>query len=129
MDLKIRVDGRELDGCYDELCWGNGCVLGGSLCMPKDFVPDDGLGSYVFVPSKGHMAFICILINLIRQKNDYIEKHARVGRGKKMTISRADKGPIVANLDGEMLSAPGEWIVEMRPESVRFVVPRGVRLP
>ena len=129
MDLKIRVDGKEMNGSYDELCWGNGCVLGGSLCMPRGFVPDDGLGSYVFVPSKGHMAFISILINLIRQKSDYIEKHARVGHGKKMSIARADKGPIVANLDGEMLSAPGEWTVEMRPESVRFVVPRGVRLP
>ena len=129
MDLKIRVDGRELDGCYDELCWGNGCVLGGSLCMPEGFVPNDGLGSYVFVPAKGHLAFIGILINLIRQRGDYIEKHARVGHGKKMTIARADRGPIVVNLDGEMLSAPGEWTVEMRPESVRFVVPRGVRLP
>ena len=129
MDLKIRVDGREMDGCYDELCWGNGCVLGGSLCMPKGFVPNDGLGSYVFVPSKGHLSFIRILINLIRQKNMYIEKNARVGHGKKMTISRADRGPIVVNLDGEMLTAPGEWTVEVRPDSVQFVVPRGVRLP
>ena len=46
-----------------------------------------------------------------------------------MTIMREDRGPIVANLDGEMLTAPGEWTVEMRPESVQFVVPRGVRLP
>lgn len=128
MDLKIRVDGRDLDGCYDELCWGNGCALGGSLCMPEGFVPNDGLGSYVLVPAKGHLAFIGILINLIRQKNEYIEKHARVGKGKKMTMIRADKGPIVVNLDGEMISAPGEWTVEIRQESVRFVVPRGVRL-
>lgn len=129
MDLKIRVDGREMDGCYDELCIGNGCVLGGSLCMPQGFVPNDGLGSYVFVPSKGHLAFIRILNNLIRQKSLFIEKHARVGHGKKMTISRRDHGPIVANLDGEMLAAPGEWTVEIRPESVQFVVPRGVKLP
>ena len=129
MDLRIRVDGKEMNGYYDELCWGNGCVLGGSLCMPKGFVPNDGLGSYVLVPAKGHLAFIRILINLIRQKNDYIEKNARVGPGKKMTIMRSDRGPIVVNLDGEMLSAPGEWTVEMRPSSVRFVVPRGVRLP
>ena len=46
-----------------------------------------------------------------------------------MTISRADRGPIVVNLDGEMLTAPGEWTVEVRPDSVQFVVPRGVRLP
>ena len=129
MDLRIRVDGREMDGCYDELCWGNGCVLGGSLCMPKGFVPNDGLGGYVFVPSKGQLAFIRILRNLISQKSDYIEKHARVGHGKKMTLMRSDRGPIVVNLDGEMLSAPGEWTIEMRPASVRFVVPRGVRLP
>ena len=129
MDLRIRVDGKEMNGYYDELCWGNGCVLGGSLCMPKGFVPNDGLGSYVLVPAKGHLAFIRILINLIRQKNDYIEKNARAGHGKKMTIMRSDRGPIVVNLDGEMLSAPGEWTVEMRPSSVRFVVPRGVRLP
>ena len=129
MDLRIRVDGREMDGCYDELCWGNGCVLGGSLCMPEGFTPNDGLGSYVFVPAKGYLAFIRILVNLIRQRGDYIEKHARVGHGKKMSIMRADRGPIVANLDGEMLAAPGEWTVEMRPASVRFVVPRGVRLP
>ena len=129
MDLRIRVDDREMSGCYDELCWGNGCVLGGSLCMPTDFVPNDALGSYVFVPSKGLLAFIRILIHLIRRDNDYIEKHARVGHGKKMTITRADHGEIVVNLDGEMLAAPGEWTVEMRPASVRFVVPRGVRLP
>lgn len=128
MDLRIRVDGRELDGCYDELCWGNGCVLGGSLCMPKGFVPNDGMGSYVLVPAKGHLAFVSILINLIRQRSEYIEKHARVGHGKKMSVMRVDGGPIVANLDGEMLSAEGEWTVEMRPASVRFVVPRGVRL-
>lgn len=91
-------------------------------------MPNDGLGSYVLVPAKGHLAFIGILINLIRQKNEYIEKHARVGKGKKMTMIRADKGPIVVNLDGEMISAPGEWTVEIRQESVRFVVPRGVRL-
>ncbi|MDD7641431.1 MAG: diacylglycerol kinase family protein [bacterium] len=129
MDLKIRVDGREMDGCYDELCCGNGCVLGGSLCMPQGFVPNDGLESYVFVPSKGHLAFIRILINLIRQKSAFIEKHARVGHGKKVTLSRRDHGPIVANLDGEMIAAPGEWTVEIRPDSVQFVVPRGVKLP
>ncbi len=129
MDLKIRVDGKEMDGCYDELCWGNGCVLGGSLCMPEGFEPNDGLGGYVFVPSKGHLAFIRILINLIRQKSAYIHAHARVGKGKKLTVSRTDGGPIVANLDGEMITAPGEWSVEMRPDSVRFVVPRGVKLP
>ena len=97
--------------------------------MPQGFVPNDGLGSYVFVPSKGHLAFIRILINLIRQKSVFIQKHARVGHGKKMTISRRDHGPIVANLDGEMLAAPGEWTVEIRPDSVQFVVPRGVKLP
>ena len=129
MDLRIRVDGRQLDGFYDELCWGNGCVLGGSLCMPKGFVPNDKLGSYVLVPSKGLLAFVGILINLIRQDHYYIEKHARVGNGKKITIVRADRAEIVADLDGETLIAPGEWTVEMRPESVRFVVPRGVRLP
>ena len=128
MDLRIRVDGKEMDGCYDELCWGNGCVLGGSLCMPKGFVPNDGRGSYVFVPSRGVPAFIRILINLIRQNSSYIEKHARVGSGKKMTIMRRDRGPIVVNLDGEMITASGEWKVEMRPSSVRFVVPRGVKL-
>ena len=117
-----------MDGCYDELCWGNGCVLGGSLCMPKGFVPNDGRGSYVFVPSRGVPAFIRILINLIRQNSSYIEKHARVGSGKKMTIMRRDRGPIVVNLDGEMITASGEWKVEMRPSSVRFVVPRGVKL-
>lgn len=129
MDLRIRVDGVEMNGLYDELCWGNGCVLGGSLCMPEGFVPNDGIGSYVLVPSKGRFAFIQILIQLIRQKSDYIEKHARVGHGKRMTITRTDRGEIVANLDGEMISAPGEWTVEIRPASVRFVVPRGVRLP
>lgn len=128
MDLRIRVDGKEMDGCYDELCWGNGCVLGGSLCMPKGFVPNDGRGSYVFVPSRGVPAFIRILINLIRQNSSYIEKHARVGSGKKMTIMRRDRGPIVVNLDGEMITASGEWKVEMRPSSLRFVVPRGVKL-
>ena len=129
MDLRIRVDGVEMNGLYDELCWGNGCVLGGSLCMPGGFVPNDGVGSYVLVPSRGRFAFIQILIHLIRQKSDYIEKHARVGLGKRMTIARADRGEIVVNLDGEMISAPGEWTVEIRPASVRFVVPRGVRLP
>ena len=51
-----------------------------------------------------------------------------MGSGKKMTIMRDDREPIVANLDGEMILAPGEWTVEVRPASVRFVVPRGVRL-
>ena len=128
MNLRIRVDGKEIDGCYDELCGGNGCVLGGSLCMPKGFVPNDGRGSYVFVPSRGVPAFIRILINLIRQNSSYIEKHARVGSGKKMTIMRRERGPIVVNPDGEMITASGEWKVEMRPSSVRFVVPRGVKL-
>ena len=129
MNLKIRVDGVEMDGYYDELCWGNGCVLRGALCMQEGFVPNDGLGRYVFVPSKGHLAFISVLINLMGQNNAYIEKYTRVGSAKKMTISRIDRSPIVANLDGEMISAAGEWKVEVRPSSVRFVVPRGVRLP
>ena len=96
--------------------------------MPKDFVPNDGVGSYVFVPSRGLFTFVRILTNLIRQRSTYIEKHAIVGSGKKMTIMRDDREPIVANLDGEMILAPGEWTVEVRPASVRFVVPRGVRL-
>jgi diacylglycerol kinase family enzyme len=129
MNLRVRVDGQNLDGIYDEICWGNGCVLGGTLCMPEGFVPDDGLGSYVLVPSRGLLAFMRILIKLVGQKESYIRSHARVGNVKKMTITRVDKGEIVANLDGEMLSAPGEWTIEVRPASVRFVVPRGVRLP
>lgn len=128
MDVKVRIDGRETDGCYDEICWGNGCVLGGSLCMPEGFYPDDGLGSYVLVPSKGHLAFVKLLVNLLRQKGGYVNKHARVGTAKKMRITRTDGGELVANLDGEMIAAAGAWTVEVRPESVQFVVPRGVRL-
>lgn len=128
MDLKIRVDGREMDGIYDEICWGNGCVLGGSLCMPEGFYPDDGLGSYVFVPSKGHLALVRILVNLLRRRNVYVQRHARVGTAKKMRITRTDRGEIAANLDGEMVVADGDWNIEVRPDSVRFVVPRGVRL-
>ena len=128
MELKIRVDGKEMNGNYDEICWGNGCVLGGSLCMPEGFEPDDGLGSYVLIPARGHLAFVRILIKLIRQKSDYIRKNARVGTAKKMRITRTDKGEIVANLDGEMVAATGDWNIEVRPESVKFVVPRGVKL-
>ena len=128
MHLKMRVDGKEMDGIYDEICWGNGCVLGGSLCMPEGFYPNDGLGSYVLVPAKGHLALVRVLISLIRQKSDYVRKNARVGSAKKMRITREDKGEIVANLDGEMVAAEGDWNIEVRPDSVRFVVPRGVRL-
>lgn len=128
MELRIRVDGKAMDGSYDEICWGNGCALGGSLCMPEGFVPDDGLGSYVLVPSRGHLAFVRVLTHLLMQNGAYIRNHARVGTAKRMTLARSDRQPIVANLDGECVSASGEWTIEVRPASVRFVVPRGVRL-
>lgn len=129
MDLHIRVDGREMNGCYDELCFGNGCALGGSLCMPEGFVPNDGLGGYVMVPARGHLAFIRILVNLVTQNSAFIRRHARVGMAEKMTIVRTDGQPVIANLDGERVAAGGEWTIELRPASVRFVVPRGVKLP
>lgn len=129
MDVRIRMDGKDMSGCYDEICWANGCALGGSLCMSRGFSPADGLGSYVLVPSRGHFAFIQILINLIAQNSDFIERHARVGTAGRMSMIRSDHMPITANLDGEMVSAAGEWTVELRPSSVRFVVPRGVKLP
>ncbi len=129
MELRIRMDGKDMNGCYDEICWANGCALGGSLCMPKGFSPADGRGSYVLVPSRGHFAFIQILVNLIAQNSDFIQRHARVGTASRMSLMRSDRMPIIANLDGEMVSAAGEWTVELRPSSVRFVVPRGVKLP
>ena len=128
MDLRIRIDGAVKDGAYDEICWGNGCVLGGSLCMPEGFIANDGLGSYVLIPAKGRAPFVQILTKLMARNSDYVRKHAYVGTAKKMTISRIDKGPIVANLDGESIVAPGEWTIEVCPASVKFVVPRGVRL-
>ncbi len=129
MDMKIRADGVLMDGCYDEICLGNGCVLGGSLCMPEGFVPNDGFAGVVMVPARGRIAFSRILANLTSQNAGYVKKHAIVVKARKVKLSRADRSEIVANLDGETVAAPGEWTVEMRPASVRFVVPRGVRLP
>ena len=70
-----------------------------------------------------------LLISLLRQKNAYVERYARVGTAKKMRVARKYGEEIVANLDGEMIAASGDWEVEIRPGSVNFVVPRGVRLP
>lgn len=129
MDVRIRMDGKEMNGCYDEICWANGCVLGGALGMPKGFVPDDGLGSYVLIPSRGHFAFIQVIVQLLRQNQRFVERHTRVGNAKKMTLSRINGRVLTANLDGEVIKADGEWTVELRPASIRFVVPRGVKLP
>ncbi len=129
MYLKICLDDEEMDGIFDEICWGNGRVLGGSLGMKRGFDPGDGLGSYVIVPAKGRLAMLRLLISLLRQKNAYVERYARVGTAKKMRVARKYGEEIVANLDGEMIAASGDWEVEIRPGSVNFVVPRGVRLP
>ena len=45
-----------------------------------------------------------------------------------MILAKDDKGEMVVNLDGEMIRASGEWTIELRPDSVQFVVPRGVTL-
>lgn len=127
-NMRVRVEGQNLDGYYDEIVWANGRCLGGSLCMTKDYRPDDGLANYILVPSRGRVAFVAILLMLLTQNTDYVNRRARTGTSKKFFISRADKGTITANLDGETIQAAGEWEMEIRPDSVRFVVPRGVHL-
>ena len=125
---RVRADGLNFDGFYDEIVVGNGSWLGGSLCMPKGFYPNDGAEGYILAPSKGKFAFIRLLANLQSQDDRFVSEHARVGQCKKMILAKDDKGEMVVNLDGEMIRASGEWTIELRPDSVQFVVPRGVTL-
>lgn len=127
-DMRVRIDGQNLDGQYDELFFGNGSWLGGVMNIPNGFYPNDGVGGYVLAPSKGRMALMLLIMNLATKNEAYVRKHARVGQVHKMTIGRTDKKEIAVNLDGEIVRAGGDWTIEIRPDSVNFVVPRGVRL-
>ncbi len=129
MDLKIRIDGKDMSGMYDELCFANGCTLSGSLTMPHNYAPADGVANFVLIPSRGLFAFVRVVFNLLSQNETFIDANTRAGKALKMTLKRSDGAPIIANLDGETVEAQGEWTLELRPDSVCFVVPRGVRLP
>lgn len=127
-DIRVRIDNQNLDGHYDEIFIGNGNWLGGVMSMQSGFVPNDGVAGYVLAPSKGRLALLSLIFNLATKNDAYVRKHARVGQLHRMVLGRPDKRAIAVNLDGEVISAAGDWTIELRPDSVKFVVPRGVRL-
>ena len=60
-----------------------------------------------------------------RRIGDAREK-AEIGTWRQVRIVSLDGEPLVGNQDGELVECAMEWILEIVPKGLHFVVPKGV---
>lgn len=126
--MEIYVDGERVEIRATELIFGNGCVINGDIRFSEDPDLRDGRGSYFAVRS-GSIGQLLLLLRKIRKgKTEFLTDRVWSGNWRQVRIISLDGKPIVGNQDGELIKSALEWDLEIVPQGLHFVVPRGVRV-
>ena len=114
---------------FTEIFFGNGNVLGGSVCVYDEAIVNDGVGKYLLLRADARRFWsIPIAFNLIKKKYYKLKYIAEYGDAQCIYIRRINDGPIKYNVDGELLTFGGTVKLEMVKKGLHFVVPKGVTL-
>lgn len=122
----VYLDGEKYEGKMSEVFFGNGHVFGGNVRMSEESDVRDGKANIVLGPNRRGLGILKLVVSLMKQKKEELEKQCVIGKYRSMRISRVDGKPFAMNLDGELQEEQEEWEAVIVPQGLQFVIPHGV---
>lgn len=126
-DYCVTLDGKKYDGAYSMIFAANGCWYGGGFHPVPDADPSDGRLDVLLVRAVSRLTAARVIGAYKRGRYAEYPQFITRGSAHEMTIRRADHRRICVNLDGEI--AMTEELRAVLRQGMRFIVPKGVRLP
>lgn len=116
-DIRLVVDGREINDKIFSIGIGIGQYNGGGMRQAPDALPDDGLFDLVLIK---HMSKWSVLASVRRLYDGSIKKHSRVQTLTAKVIRVESDPPILMETDGESMGlSPFEFRIV--PKSIRVI--------
>ncbi len=122
---KITADGRDLSGEYTIMVVASGRYYGGGFYAVPDAQPDDGMIDLLFVKKLSRIQIASIIGKY--EKGRYKELSDIVVRTKCKSVRFESENIEPVSLDGEIHNLK-EFTVEVVPQKLTFIVPRGAKL-
>ena len=127
-ELEVEIDNTKHTGRFQEIFFGNGGVIGGSLWFEKKTSITDGKGRIVLFRMMPTPKIIKNLMKLIKKDVDNIADCGYAGYTDHITVRRRDGVPFIVDLDGDLQPPQEEWQVSIVKGGLNFVVPKGVKI-
>ena len=117
-NVKMVVDGREIQDKIFSIGIGIGQFNGGGMRQAPDALPDDGLFDLVLIK---HMSKWSVVANVRRLYNGTIGQHKRVETLTAKVIQVESDPPVLLETDGESM---GQSPIEFRiiPKSIKVII-------
>lgn len=126
---EIKIDGVDYSNPYALVTCFNGLCMGGDIIPYKSPRPNDGVLNFVLIENINRLEQFKALYYLKTGQTHKLGNKIRMIKGTKMEVARKDKQLLLCNCDGEgECSTNGRAIMRIRPNLLRFVVPREVHL-
>lgn len=125
-NIAVYIDGEERKMRTTEMIFGNGCAINGNIYYSEQPDLQDGKGNYFIAEAGSFSQLLSIFYRLRQRRTDKIREKTLLGTFCKIRIESLDGRPISGNLDGELMEGAMEWNLEIIPQGLHFIVPKGV---
>ena len=126
--MTIALDDVRTEGLFSLLFFGNSFSLGGKLFFSDYSFINDGKAVVSITPALPSIQMRSLLHALCRKNLTTLSKLTKIHYSKRLSLHLEDDGYTVVYLDGVPHEERGDWEVEIVPEGIRFVLPKGVSL-
>lgn len=127
IEYDIWTDNMHKKGCFSEICYGNGNVLGENLLFALQTDPADGKGFITLIPRQNVVKNINVLNSLKKTNQKKLENILDRKDCHHIRICRSDGNPFAINFDGELVDGIRSLEARIVKRGLKFVVPQGVR--
>jgi diacylglycerol kinase family enzyme len=126
--MSIVLDDVRMEGLFSLLFFGNSFSMAGNLYFSDYTFINDGKGVVSITPALKPLQMGGLLHALRRKNLTTLGKLNKLHYSKRMSLHLEDEGYNLVYLDGVPHDERGDWEVEIVPEGLRFVLPKGVSL-
>ncbi len=126
--MSFTLDDVRMEGLFSLLFFGNSFSLAGTLFFSDYSFINDGKAVVSVTPALPPFKMKSLLHALRRKNLTTLGKMNKLHYSKRMSLHLEDDGYTLVYLDGVPHEERGDWEVEIVPEGIRFVLPKGVSL-
>ena len=126
--MSITLDDVQTEGLFSLLFFGNSFSMAGNLYFSDYSFINDGKGVVSLTPAVKPLQMNFLVTALPHKNLSTLGKLNKLHYSKKMTLRLEDDGYTKVYLDGVPREERGDWEIEIVPEGLRFILPKGVSL-
>lgn len=126
--VELKIDGKEMGNNFNEIIFGNGCVLGGNLFFSEKNNITDGYASYLAAPDLHGFSAVYMILKIMKKQLHKLNERIKYGACKMIEVKSADGKPLNINFDGEIVLGGEYCKVEIVRKGLNFVIPQEVEV-